>query len=225
MAQEQETKAPIIRSRNKKCSGPYLISENPPHYLSAVELEDIPEMVRILNIDKEVYNGTHSFQYPYLESHARPRIENTFLRDNAAGYTSTWAMRTSPQGPMMGWITHHFLPEGTRAHPETGRDLKISAIGYWVSPEHVGKGYASRSAQFVTHEILFKERGCDIVRAEAYTHNKPSRKVLEAAGMRCEVEKWTVFIPKLEKDMTIACYAAHLDDSTKSIVTDKTRDP
>ncbi|KAG0375451.1 hypothetical protein BGX24_009069 [Mortierella sp. AD032] len=222
----QEDKAPTPRNRDNKCSGPFLVSEAPPHYLSAVEYTDIPEMVRVLNLDKDIYNGTASFQYPYLKSHARTRIENAFVRDNASGYTNCWAMRTSPEGPMIGWIHAHFLPEdGTRVHPATGRDLKIGVIGYWVGPECVGKGYASRSARFVVQEYLFKERGCDIVRAEAYTHNRPSRKVIEAAGMSCEVEEWTAFIPKLQKDMVICCYAIHRDESTKSVVTDKTKDP
>ncbi|KAF9121835.1 hypothetical protein BGW39_010225 [Mortierella sp. 14UC] len=222
----QEDKAPITRNRDNKCSGPFLVGQTPPHYLSAVEYEDIPEMVRVLNLDKDIYNGTASFQYPYLESHGRTRIQNAFVRDNDSGYTTCWAMRTCPEGPMIGWIHAHFLPEdGTRVHPETRKDLKIGVIGYWVSPEYVGKGYASRSARFVVQEYLFKERGCDIVRAEAYTHNVPSRKVLEAAGMSCEVEEWTLFIPKLQKEMAICCYAVHRDESTRSVVTDKTRDP
>ncbi|KAK5798794.1 acyl-CoA N-acyltransferase [Linnemannia elongata] len=224
---QQEEKAPAPRNKDNKCSGPFQISDNPPHYLSAVEYTDIPEMVRVLNLDKDIYNGTASFQYPYLESHARTRLENTFIRDNQSGYTNCWAMRSTPDGPLIGWIHAHFLPEdsGTRVHPETGRELKVGVIGYWVSPEHTGKGHGSRAARWVVQEYLFKKRGCDIVRAEAYTHNVPSRKVLEAAGMECEVKEWTVFIPKLQKEMVICCYAIHRDGATRSVVTDKTRDP
>ncbi|KAF9917954.1 hypothetical protein FBU30_000426 [Linnemannia zychae] len=223
---QEETKAPVTRNKDNKCSGPFHLSNDPPHYLSPVEMSDAPEMVRVLNINKEIYSGTATFQYPYLDSHAHARIENAINHDNTAGYTQTWAMRTSPEGPIIGLIGIHFLPEdGSRLHPVTGKDLKIGVIGYWVSPEFVGKGYASRAARFVVQENLFKERGCDIVRAEAYTHNTPSRKVLEAAGMTCEVEEWTTFIPKLQKDMIICCYAAHRDESTRSVVTDKTRDP
>ncbi|KAG0203600.1 hypothetical protein BGX33_009022 [Mortierella sp. NVP41] len=223
--QGQDAKAPITRNRDNKCSGPYKINENPPHYISAIELEDIPEMVRILNINKDIYNGTATFQYPYLESHAWNRIESCFSRNNEDGYTTCWAMRTSPQGPLMGWLHAYFQPAGTRAHPETGRDLKIGVVGYWVSPEYAGKGYASRAARWVVQENLFQERRCDIVRAEAYSNNTPSRKAMEAAGMRCEVDKWTAFIPKLQTERVICCYAAHRDESTHSIVTDKTIDP
>ncbi|KAF9081785.1 hypothetical protein BGX23_000457 [Mortierella sp. AD031] len=213
------TATPVVRNKDNKCSGPYLISKDPPHYITPVELSDIPEVVRVLNINKDVYYGTGSFEYPHLESHARTRIELRIKGNNEAGYTTCWAMRTSPDGPLIGWIHAHFLPPGTATHPESGRDLNIGVIGYWVSPEHVGRGYGSRSARFIVHEILFQERDCDIVRAEAYTDNIPSRKVLEAAGMRCEVEEKVVFVPKLQKEMANCCYAVHRDHSTTSVRT------
>ncbi|KAK5798795.1 acyl-CoA N-acyltransferase [Linnemannia elongata] len=210
---------PVIRNKNNKCSGPYLLCNDPPHYITPVELSDIPEVVRVLNINKDVYYGTGSFEYPHLESHARARIEARITGNNETGYTACWAMRTSPEGPLMGWIHAHFLPPGSATHPETGRDLKIGVIGYWVSPEHVRRGYGSRSAKFIVHEILFKERGCDIVRAVAYRDNIASRRVLEAAGMRCEVEEKVVFSNKLGKEMVDSCYAVHRDSSTLSVIT------
>ncbi|KAG0276540.1 hypothetical protein BGZ95_007404 [Linnemannia exigua] len=211
----------VVRNKNNKCSGPYVLSTDPPHYITPVELSDTSEVVRVLNINKDVYYGTGSFEYPHLESHARPRIEARIKGNNETGYTTCWAMRTSPEGPLVGWIHAHFMPPGTATHPETERDLKIGVIGYWVSPEHVCRGYGSRSARFIVHEILFKERGCDIVRAVAYKDNIASRKVLEAAGMRCEVEEKVTFVPKLNKEMVDYCYAAHRDDSTLSVFTPK----
>ncbi|KAF9900504.1 hypothetical protein EC991_007224 [Linnemannia zychae] len=209
----------IIRNKTNKCSGPYLLSTDPPHYITPVELSDIPEVVRVLNINKDVYYGTGSFEYPHLECHARTRIETRIRSNNETGYTNTWAMRTAPDGPLIGWIHAHFMPPGTATHPETGRDLKIGVIGYWVSPEHICRGYGSRSARFIVHETLFKERDCDIVRAVAYKDNTASRRVLEGAGMRCEVEEKVTFVPKLKKEMIDYCYAAHRDDSTLSVFT------
>ncbi|CAO3574415.1 unnamed protein product [Mortierella alpina] len=211
----QTQEQPLFDRAKATAMGPYLLCEDPPHYLSAVGFEDIPEMVRVLNLDKNIYNGTASFEYPYLESHAQARVARAVNYTTTLGYNTHWVMRTSPNGLLMGWIHSYMPPAGDEVHPETGRALKIGEIGYWVSPEYLGKGYASRSARFVVQEILFKEFNCDIVRAEAYTHNAGSRKVLESAGMECEVEAKTVFIPKLQEQRVICCYAAHQDDSTK----------
>lgn len=198
-----------------KAAGPYLVCENPPHYLSAIDLKDIPEMVRVLNINKDIYEGTASFQYPYLESHALARITRAHKTRAEVGFNTHWAMRTSPDGPIMGWIHLYFNPEIKRVHPTTGKPLMVCDIGYWVSPEYMRQGYASRSAQFVTHEICFKELGCDIVRAEAYIHNGASRRTMEHCGMECEVEEQQAFIPKHQETRVICCYAVHRDNSTK----------
>ncbi|KAF9917955.1 hypothetical protein FBU30_000427 [Linnemannia zychae] len=211
----------IVRNKTNKCSGPYLLSTDPPHYITPVELDDVPEVVRVININTDIYYGTGSFEYPHLDSHARNRIEARIKGNNETGYTTCWAMRTSPDGLLIGWIHAHFLPPGTETHPDTGKDLKVGVIGYWVSPEYVRRGYGSRSARFITHEILFKERDCDIVRAVAHKDNIASRRVLEAAGMRCEVEDKVVFVPKLGKEMLDYCYAAHRDSSTLSVLTPK----
>ncbi|KAG0090916.1 hypothetical protein BGZ93_003891 [Podila epicladia] len=216
MTQLQEHTA----TKDVKAMGPYLVSENPPHYLSAVELADMPEMVRILNIDKEVYNGTASFQYPYLESHARARIERAIGYHASKGINTHWAMRTSPQGPIMGWI-HTYFHEDTehQISPRTGAPLKVADIGYWVSPEYVGKGYAGRSARYVVQEILFKEFDCDVVKGEAYTSNIASRKILQASGMKPEFDFRMSFIPKLQQERETCGYVAYRDSMVEEAVT------
>ncbi|KAF9107768.1 hypothetical protein BGX27_008615 [Mortierella sp. AM989] len=207
----------LFARENATAMGPYLVSENPPHYLSAVELSDIPEMIRVININKDIYNGTASFEYPYTEAHAQARISRAIGYTTDLGYNTHWAMRTSQEGPLMGWVHVYFNPNTDELHPETGKPLKIAEIGYWVSPEYVGKGYAARSARFVTHEIMFKEFGCDIVRAEAYVDNKASRMIMERSGMICEIEATTAFIPKLQEERVVCCYAVHRNESTRSV--------
>ncbi|CAO3574161.1 unnamed protein product [Mortierella alpina] len=85
------------------CMGPYTVSTDPALYLSAVELSNVPEMVRLLNINKDVYNGSAIFQYPYLESHAQERIQRAHEDITTLGINTHWAMRTTPTGPMIGW--------------------------------------------------------------------------------------------------------------------------
>ncbi|KAF9916435.1 hypothetical protein BX616_003754 [Lobosporangium transversale] len=216
-ATEQE--CPSFDRNIVQAMGPYLVCKDPPLYLSAAEFSDIPEMVRVLNIDKDIFNGTASFQYPYKEEHAWARITRAHETIKKTGFNTHWAMRTTPDGPLIGWIHAYINPDLNEVHPGTGRPLKIGEIGYWVSPEYVRKGYASLSAKFVVHELLFKVFDCDIVRGEAYIHNKASRKVLENTGMVCELEEMTVYIPKLQERRISCAYAIHRDKSTESVKT------
>ncbi|KAG0078882.1 hypothetical protein BGZ92_001284 [Podila epicladia] len=195
-----------------KAMGPYLVKENPPHYLSAVEMSDVPEFTRIANINKDIYNGSATFQFPFLEAHAQSRIKKSIANRTATGVNLLWAVRASPTGPMIGWVHAYFRDANElEVHPKTGAPLKIAEIGYGVSPECTGKGYGGRSARFVVQEILFKEMGCDIVRGESYVENIGSRRILETSGMKCEVEENTVFIPKLQQDRLTCWYSGYKD--------------
>ncbi|KAG0209508.1 hypothetical protein BGX28_010281 [Mortierella sp. GBA30] len=204
------------------CLGPYTVSQDPALYLSAVEFSDIPEMVRILNLNQDVYNGSALFQYPYLESHAQDRIQKAHEHILNEGINTHWAMRATPSGPLIGWAHLHFehyddkYPQPT--HPITGKPLKIADIGYWLSPEHTGKGLAARVGKFLVHEIAHKEMDCDIVRAVSYVENTPSRKVAERAGMVLELDSKSILIPKLGVYRDVCCYASHRDEATKGIV-------
>ncbi|KAF9081123.1 hypothetical protein BGX29_009788 [Mortierella sp. GBA35] len=205
-----------------KCMGPYTVSADPALYMSAVEFSDIPEMVRILNINKDVYNGSALFQYPYLESHARDRIQAAHDTVSAIGINTHWAMRTTPQGPLIGWAHLHFDHYDEKypqpLHPVTGRALKVSDIGYWLSPEQTGKGFAARVGRFLVERIALEEMGCDIVRAVSYVENTPSRKVAERSGMELELASKSILIPKLGVMRDICTYAVHKDPATKGIV-------
>lgn len=208
--------------------GPYEIPSQGDHdsplFISAVTAADLPEIIRVLNIDQEIYYNTGSFQYPYLESHAVTRMDNVHKWRIEFGFNNRWAMRTSPDGPLVGWI--HCFPVSDCPliiHPlDPDRHVKILELGYWVSPEHRGKGFGSRSARFVVDEIGFKVLKSDIARARAYVENIGSRKVLEAAGMRCELASKREFVIKLQKEMDLCYYAVHRDPSTHHILHDGT---
>ncbi|KAF9934229.1 hypothetical protein FBU30_002922 [Linnemannia zychae] len=203
-----------------KCMGPYTVSASEPAlYMSAVEFSDLPEMVRILNINKDVYNGSAIFQYPYLESHAQERIQLAHDTTAKIGFNTHWAMRATPTGPLIGWAHLHFEHYDEK-HPQpvhllTGKPVVEADIGYWLSPEYTGKGLAARAGKFLVEEIALKEMGCDIVRAVSYVENWPSRKVAERSGMELEMASLTIFIPKLGVDREICTYAVHKDPSTK----------
>ncbi|KAG0223987.1 hypothetical protein BGW42_005421 [Actinomortierella wolfii] len=198
--------------------GPYCVSQDPPFYLTSVHLSDVPEMVRVLNINKDIYNGTASFQFPYLEEHAIARIKRALGYHTSHGRNTHWAMRTSPDGPLMGWL-HVFFeePEEHEVHPISGRPLVVAEYGYWVSPEHTGKGHAVRAAQFFIEHIIAKETDVDILRAESYMENTASRKVMQRSGMTLEKECSDVYISKLKQIRQIATYAWHRDPCTQHI--------
>ncbi|KAG0078982.1 hypothetical protein BGZ92_001247 [Podila epicladia] len=178
----------------------YLVSENPRHYLTPVNDSDVPEIVRVLNINKDVYYGTATFQFPFLESHALKRLEMVNRYRESLKFNSHFAVRTSPTGPLIGWSSFNFPKDSTEVHPDTGRPLKIAELGYWISPEYTGKGFASRSVHFILNELVFKEFGCDICRAEIFSENEASRKTLLKAGLECELEGKVLFIPKFNQD-------------------------
>ncbi|KAF9435832.1 hypothetical protein BGZ76_005407 [Entomortierella beljakovae] len=258
-----------------KCLGPYILSSVMPDqnnrlqelYMSAVEFTDVPEMVRILNINQDVYNGSALFQYPYLESHANDRIQRAHDTILTSGINTHWALRLRPAAsasvsstttttttqtndasetgatsswPLIGWAHLHFEHysddhdhnESTTAtattnekpfhkrpvHPITGKPLRVAEIGYWLSPEHTGRGYAAKMGKYLVDEIAFKDMGCDIVRAVSYVENMGSRKVAERAGMILELESKSIWIPKLGVERDVCCYAAHKDKATGGII-------
>lgn len=205
--------------------GPFEIpgrgEHNSPLFISAVTSADLPEIIRVLNINNDIFYNTGSFQYPYLESHAVTRLDNVHKWRLEFGYNNRWAMRTSPDGPLVGWIHCFPVSDIPFIHPlEPHRHVKIMELGYWVSPEFRNKGFGSRSARFVVEEIGFKVLKGDIARARAYVENIGSRKVLEAAGMRCELASKREFVQKLQKEMDLCYYAVHRDPSTHQILHD-----
>ncbi|KAG0044261.1 hypothetical protein BGZ83_010493 [Gryganskiella cystojenkinii] len=222
----QETTAAHKYTRETaKCLGPYCVSaSNPALYMSAVEYSDLPEMVRILNLNQDVYNGSALFLYPFLESHGQEKIQKAHEHIHQEGINTHWAMRESPSSdsPLIGWAHLHFEHYDEKypqpIHPVTGKPLVVADIGYWLSPEHTGKGLAARVGRYLVEEIAFKDMGCDIVRAVSYTENWPSRKVAERAGMKLELESKSILIPKLGVFRDICTYASHKDEATRHIV-------
>ncbi|KAF9158779.1 hypothetical protein DFQ26_007259 [Actinomortierella ambigua] len=216
--------SPAAASENQQNStqikyvGPYTVSQDPPLYLTTLDLDDVAEMVRVLNLNKDVYNGTASFQFPYKEEHATARIRRALGYHAGQGRNTHWAMRTSLDGPLMGWL-HVFFeePEAHEVHPETGRPLVVAEYGYWVSPEHTGRGHAVRAARYFIEQIVAQESDIDVLRAESYIENQASRKVLERTGMVLEKECSDVYIPKLDQMRQIVTYVWHRDPCTRHI--------
>ncbi|KAF9970597.1 hypothetical protein BGZ73_006663 [Actinomortierella ambigua] len=195
-----------------KFMGPYTVCQDPQLYLSAFTKEDLPEMARVANLDQAIYEGTGTFRYPFLDSHAEQRLAGAEGYRAQRGYNGQWAMRTSPDGPLIGWISvYEFAEADWVKHPETGKALKTAEVGYWISPEHTGKGYTSRALHFLKEEIVVKELGVELFLADAFVWNRASRRVLEKIGMSVSVASRQVFITKFNEEREVVRYAWYAD--------------
>ncbi len=58
-------------------------------------------------------------------------------------------------------------------------------IGYWIAPEHWGKGYATEALSFFI-DFLFREYSINKVSAHVLATNKASQRVLEKNGFKLE---------------------------------------
>ncbi|KAG0232329.1 hypothetical protein BGW41_001904 [Actinomortierella wolfii] len=179
-----------------KYLGPFTLSQDPPLYLTTLYLSDVSEMVRVLNINQEVYNGTASWEYPFNEEHAKFRITRALDYHTSKGINTHWALRTSVDGPLIGLIAVYEPPE------ESGNIY----LSFWISPEHSGKGYTSRAVLFVKDEIAIKGMNARAVLACAFEHNKASQRILEKAGLKSIGVK-SSFVPKFDRKMEHVSYA------------------
>ncbi len=83
--------------------------------------------------------------------------------------------------------------------------LSCGGLGYWLSPEHGGKGIMTEVVDFALTKMARQEFGYDRVHGEAWTDNVGSRRVMEKAGMRTAVGV-PVFVPKFDTVKDIAHY-------------------
>ncbi|KAG0217790.1 acyl-CoA N-acyltransferase [Mortierella sp. GBAus27b] len=201
-------------SDNIRCMGPYCISDS--LWLTAVWHSDAPELYRVLNIDRSISEGLYSSKmtFPFPESEANSFTKRQERRRIEAGVQTSWAIRTSAEGPMIGLFAleafdHgdmglcHAPPEECEA--EERRMLRCGGLGYWLSPEHAGKGIMSQVLAYALEQMAWEEFGYDRVHGEAWIENIGSRRVMEHAGMQ-QTEGVPCFVPKFNATKEIAHY-------------------
>ena len=118
--------------------------------------------------------GVHLLPHPYRRRHA---VE--FVRRKRAEFRQhenlALAITTRDSGVLIGMIEL-----AARSIPERRYEL-----GYWISPEHRGKGYASEAARTMCR-VGFEILGLHRIEAGALSRNRASIRVLEKAGLRHE---------------------------------------
>ncbi len=109
-----------------------------------------------------------------------------------AGRSQLWLIRTEPAGAgpadggpagaPVGWVTAY-----GQGLPSPG-EAPGAAIGYWVHPDHRGRGRSHEAVDLVLTHLLAPVSeggaGCPVVRADTTRDNLASQRVLLRAGLR-----------------------------------------
>ncbi len=82
---------------------------------------------------------------------------------------------------MIGFIVGELTPLDKN---EWGGQIGLADVGYFLSPEHQGKGYVTEAMRGVTGRIFFEKLGYEYVNATVHPENKPSLAVLQSVGMK-----------------------------------------
>ncbi|KAF9984953.1 hypothetical protein BGZ75_003493 [Mortierella antarctica] len=198
-------------------------------WLTPIWKSDSAEIFRVLNIDSSIAEGLYaaSIVLPFPEDGATSFAERQQQKRLRNGVCTTWAIRTQADGPMIGLIALDPFDHGdlglcyqhkrTVADTDTVADvdveasttdevvLKCGGFGYWISPEHAGKGIMTQVVVFALTRLARQEFNYDRVHGEAWTDNTASCRVMERAGMR-RVPGLPCFVPKFNATKDIAHY-------------------
>jgi RimJ/RimL family protein N-acetyltransferase len=112
---------------------------------------------------------------PYLRGHAEDFLGRTVPMGWATGAATTWAVRESDGGPLLGMIGLTGIADGS------------AEVGYWTAPPGRGRGLTTAALRTVARHAL-DPGGLDLRRVvwKAYVGNWASRRVAWKAGFRVE---------------------------------------
>ncbi|KAG0381187.1 hypothetical protein BGX24_006559 [Mortierella sp. AD032] len=87
-----------------------------------------------------------------------------------------------------------------------GDILNCGEFGFWLSPEHHGKGIMTEVVQFALTKMARQEFGYDRVHGEAWSDNVGSRRVMEKTGVMRTAVGVPRFVPKFNAVKDVAHY-------------------
>ncbi|KAK3837454.1 MAG: acyl-CoA N-acyltransferase [Linnemannia gamsii] len=208
--------------------GPFQVS--PSLWLTPIVSSDAAEQNRIFNINDSFHKGLYSagvtFPFPLEASQGFvKRLEESQVKEWTC---YSWAIRTTVNGPMIGLLALDPFDHGAMGPCYRGKEpiavaiadpeslesnvLSCGGFGYWLSPEHGGKGIMTEVVDFALTKVARQEFGYDRVHGEAWMDNVGSRRVMERAGMRSAVGV-PCFVPKFNAVKDIAHYIFDTDRS------------
>ena len=136
------------------------------------KLSDAADLASVLSNKKIQDNLRDGLPYPYTEQDGTDYISAVL----AANREETFAFAVTVDGKVAGSIGV-FRQENI--HRQTAE------LGYYLAQEYWGKGMMTEAVKQICSYVFEKS---DILRiyAEPFAYNRPSCRVLEKAGFRCE---------------------------------------
>ncbi|MBP7401226.1 MAG: GNAT family N-acetyltransferase [Clostridia bacterium] len=136
---------------------------------------------RLENRDRDDFLRLRSMPEGFTHQSRQPREIRegsvfTLTRPSVPDTPGTWCALAVclPDGAMIGDLWIHFLPDGMQAE-----------IGYTLSPEHLGQGYATEAVGALLR-YLFVQRGKHRVTVSVEPDHPRSQRLLERLGFRLE---------------------------------------
>jgi len=155
--------------------------------LRPLSVEDAPAMARLAG-RREIADTTLAIPHPYSEDQAREWLKAQVMASTPNQSEIIFASTLKEDGRLIGTIG---LREIDRVH-------SLAEMGFWVSVDSWGQGYATEAATALLH-FAFEELALNRVFACHMVRNPASGRVLEKIGMRREgllrqrVRKWGAF--------------------------------
>jgi predicted acetyltransferase len=95
---------------------------------------------------------------------------------------------------------------GLEAEALEGDILHCGGLGYWLSPEHGGKGIMTKVVQFALTKMAKQEFGYGRVHGECWADNVGSRRVMEKTDVMRSAVGVPCFVPKFNAVKDVAHY-------------------
>lgn len=196
----------IIRSM-----GPFQVDTG--IWLTSVFLSDAGHVFRVINLDSSIANGLYSsaVTFPFPQESAIAFTKGCVARRTKSGQETTWAIRRSVDGPLVGIFDLNLFDHGDDAAlicdgvpvvapvGSSEKDERVcGGVGYWISPDCAGQGIMSRVLDYGLQHLARQELGYNREHGECWQENLASQRVMSRAGMRpspalpCFVTKFNV---------------------------------
>lgn len=144
-------------------------------YLSPVRREDKPALLHHFST-RDIYNTTLNIPYPYFAEHADWWLQKRIEQTARLGKEVCFAIRTAPDGKLIGCISADTLDLGKTHKAE---------IGYWLAKEFWGRGLMTSVVRAYV-DYAFRELGLVRITARTFDFNHASARVLEKNGFKFE---------------------------------------
>ncbi|KAF9911873.1 hypothetical protein EC991_001777 [Linnemannia zychae] len=167
--------------------GPYQVPSSV--WLTPITSSDAAEQNRIFNMNDSFYKGLYSagVTYPFTMESSQEFVKRLEERRVKEGVCYVWAIRTAVDGPMIGLLALDPFDHGDMGpcyqdkepvavaiiNPEVSQNdiSNCGGLGYWLSPEHGGKGIMTEVVNFALTRMARQEFGYDRVHGEAWMDN------------------------------------------------------